>query len=52
MGIKKHPTSGNQESTTIWEKYLSAYYEKPKSTRTWSGLDPSKYVSGPLLDEA
>ena len=23
----------------IWEDYLSSYYEKPQSTRTWSGYD-------------
>ncbi len=24
---------------SIWEDYLSSYYEKPQSTRTWSGYD-------------
>lgn len=28
-----------QESTVDWDKYLEAYYEKPKSSLTWSGLD-------------
>jgi len=23
----------------VWEDYLSSYYEKPQSTRTWSGYD-------------
>jgi methylmalonyl-CoA mutase N-terminal domain/subunit len=39
MATEKHRASENQESSRIWEKYLSAYYEKPKSTRTWSGLE-------------
>jgi len=28
-----------EETTADWEKYLQAYYEKPKSTMTWSGLE-------------
>jgi len=39
MGVKKHPASTNQESSMIWEKYLDAYYERSKSTLTWSGLE-------------
>jgi methylmalonyl-CoA mutase N-terminal domain/subunit len=39
MATEKHRASENQESSRIWEKYLSAYYEKPKSTLTWSGLE-------------
>jgi methylmalonyl-CoA mutase N-terminal domain/subunit len=30
-------TEGNKE--TNWEDYLKAYYDKPQSTRTWSGYD-------------
>jgi methylmalonyl-CoA mutase N-terminal domain/subunit len=28
-----------QEKEVDWDKYLAAYYEKPKSSLTWSGLD-------------
>lgn len=28
-----------QESAVDWDKYLESYYEKPKSSLTWSGLD-------------
>ncbi len=28
-----------QEKDVDWDKYLAAYYEKPKSSLTWSGLD-------------
>ena len=38
QGAKK---SENLECSgeAVWEDYLSSYYEKPQSTRTWSGYD-------------
>jgi methylmalonyl-CoA mutase N-terminal domain/subunit len=29
----------SHEKDVDWDKYLAAYYEKPKSSLTWSGLD-------------
>jgi methylmalonyl-CoA mutase N-terminal domain/subunit len=33
----KEKTTNNKE--TNWENYLKTYYDKPQSTRTWSGYD-------------
>ncbi len=30
---------GKENSEGNWDDYLKAYYEKPQSTRTWSGFD-------------
>lgn len=30
---------GDENSNGNWDDYLKAYYEKPQSTRTWSGFD-------------
>ena len=37
--IKREPVaSGRNSSDPVdWEKYLQAYYEKPRSSKTWSG---------------
>ncbi|UCD79927.1 MAG: methylmalonyl-CoA mutase [Desulfobacterales bacterium] len=35
----KNPKNVECSGETIWEDYLSNYYEKPQSTRTWSGYD-------------
>jgi len=42
----KEPQSVN------WDEYLQAYYEKPASTRTWSGYDVKEiYAPGDRVDE-
>jgi methylmalonyl-CoA mutase N-terminal domain/subunit len=46
MELEKKTMSVNQESSSTWEKYLDAYYEKSINTRTWSGLEV-KEVYGP-----
>ena len=33
----KEKSGDNKE--TNWENYLKTYYDKPQSTRTWSGYD-------------
>lgn len=39
--MSQHPIkkSGNQHSEFNWDDYLKAYYEKPHSSRTWSGFE-------------
>lgn len=32
-------TKSKEQSSVNWDSYLQAYYEKPASTRTWSGYD-------------
>lgn len=32
-------TKSKQQRSVNWDAYLQAYYEKPASTRTWSGYD-------------
>lgn len=39
MREDKNPKSLKEKSEVDWDKYLHAYYEKPKSSLTWSGLE-------------
>ncbi len=47
--IKKTEKSKND---SIWDEYLKAYYEKPSSFKTWSGLDTEEiYTPGENADD-
>jgi len=37
--VTKNEKNMECSGEAIWEDYLSSYYEKPQSTRTWSGYD-------------
>jgi len=39
--MSQHPIkkSGDKHSEANWDDYLKAYYEKPHSSRTWSGFE-------------
>ncbi len=39
--MSQHPIkkSGDRNSKVNWDDYLKAYYEKPQSSRTWSGFE-------------
>lgn len=49
MSQSKEQTECNYE--TDWEEYLKTYYDKPQSTRTWSGYDVKEIYTPKDMDD-